>query len=147
MRRDDRDRKDRAGRDTDRRQDRDDRDTRNRDAPRGPRGAPPGPRKDSSKPGGLTKPPTGPRTEVKPDDDDVDVKMVEEPQRGRADWMDDEDWEMAQMMGFARFKSTKNTKVPGNDKNFGIRRDKQMTARQYMNRQGGFNRPLSPSRG
>jgi U4/U6.U5 tri-snRNP-associated protein 3 len=37
--------------------------------------------------------------------------------------------------------------VPGNDKNYGVRKDKTMEARQYMNRQGGFNRPLSPSRG
>lgn len=71
--------------------------------------------------------------------------MMEE--RVRPEGMDDETWEMAQVMGFAGFKSTKNTKVPGNDKNFGIRRDKQMEARQYMNRSGGFNRPLSPSRG
>lgn len=68
-------------------------------------------------------------------------------ERVRPEGMDDETWEMAQAMGFAGFKSTKNTKVPGNDKNYGVRRDKQMEARQYMNRQGGFNRPLSPGRG
>lgn len=61
--------------------------------------------------------------------------------------MDDETWAMYRVMGFARFKSTKNTKVPDNQRNYGVRRDKQMVARQYMNRQGGFNRPLSPSRG
>ena len=61
--------------------------------------------------------------------------------------MDDETWDMYKTMGFGGFKSTKNTKVPGNDKNFGVRKDKQMEARQYMNRQGGFNRPLSPGRG
>lgn len=66
--------------------------------------------------------------------------------RQRPEDMDDESWEMMQTMGFGGFKSTKNTKVPGNDRNFGIRRDKQMEARQYMNRQGGFNRPLSPGR-
>ena len=74
--------------------------------------------------------------------------MEEEEQvKQRPEGMDDETWEMAQVMGFARFKSTKNQKIPGNDKNYGVRKDKQMAARQYMNRQGGFNRPLSPSRG
>ena len=58
-----------------------------------------------------------------------------------------ENWLMKKLMGFAGFKSTKNQKVPGNDKNYGVRKDKRMEARQYMNRQGGFNRPLSPSRG
>jgi U4/U6.U5 tri-snRNP-associated protein 3 len=71
--------------------------------------------------------------------------MKEEPQK--PDDMDDDTWQMKRMMGFAGFKSTKNTKVPGNDRNYAVRRDKQMEARQYMNRQGGFNRPLSPSRG
>jgi U4/U6.U5 tri-snRNP-associated protein 3 len=61
--------------------------------------------------------------------------------------VDDDTWEMMKTMGFGGFKSTKNRKVPGNDKNHGIARDKQLVARQYMNRQGGFNRPLSPSRG
>ena len=52
---------------------------------------------------------------------------------------------MRKTMGFASFRSTKNTKVPGNDKLYGVRKEKQMEARQYMNRTGGFNRPLSPS--
>lgn len=64
--------------------------------------------------------------------------------------MDEDDDEaeeraMQKMMGFKGFKSTKNKKVPGNDKNFAIRKDKQTQYRQYMNRVGGFNRPLSPS--
>lgn len=53
---------------------------------------------------------------------------------------------MQRVMGFAKFKSTKNTKVPGNDRLYGVRKDKQIQYRQYMNRSGGFNRPLSPSR-
>lgn len=65
----------------------------------------------------------------------------------KPDDMDDETWEMKKIMGFTKFKSTKNTKVEGNDKNFGVRKEKKMEARQYMNRQGGFNRPLSPSHG
>ena len=60
----------------------------------------------------------------------------------------EEDEEMARMqaaMGFAKFRSTKNTKVPGNNV-YGVRKEKQAVYRQYMNRVGGFNRPLSPTR-
>jgi hypothetical protein len=53
---------------------------------------------------------------------------------------------MKRLMGFVGFKSTKNTKVPGNDKLYGVRKDKKTEYRQYMNRVGGFNRPLSPTR-
>jgi len=52
---------------------------------------------------------------------------------------------MRKMMGFATFKTTKNTKVPGNNV-YGVRKEKKTEYRQYMNRVGGFNRPLSPSR-
>jgi U4/U6.U5 tri-snRNP-associated protein 3 len=60
---------------------------------------------------------------------------------------EDEDEDQAairKIMGFGKFKSTKNTKVPGNDKNYGVRKEKKTEYRQYMNRTGGFNRPLSP---
>lgn len=52
---------------------------------------------------------------------------------------------MRRMMGFAGFKSTKNTKVKGNNVS-GIAKAKKTEYRQYMNRVGGFNRPLSPGR-
>ncbi|PYH94249.1 DUF1777-domain-containing protein [Aspergillus ellipticus CBS 707.79] len=60
---------------------------------------------------------------------------------------DDDDIEvmMRRSMGFSKFRSTKNTKVPGNNV-YGVRKEKKTEYRQYMNRQGGFNRPLSPSR-
>ncbi|KAB8349482.1 hypothetical protein FH972_023509 [Carpinus fangiana] len=51
---------------------------------------------------------------------------------------------MMKVMGFSSFKTTKNTKVPGNDKNYGVRKEQKTEYRQYMNRTGGFNRPLSP---
>jgi U4/U6.U5 tri-snRNP-associated protein 3 len=59
--------------------------------------------------------------------------------------VDDEDQLMAKLMGFTTFKSTQNTKVPGNNV-YGVRKEKKTEYRQYMNRVGGFNRPLSPSR-
>ena len=60
----------------------------------------------------------------------------------------DEDQEtvlLRKMMGFGGFRSTKNTKVPGNNI-YGVRKEKKTEYRQYMNRVGGFNRPLSPTR-
>ena len=58
---------------------------------------------------------------------------------------DAETAELRRMMGFARFKSTKNTKVKGNDV-WGVRKETKTEYRQYMNRVGGFNRPLSPGK-
>jgi U4/U6.U5 tri-snRNP-associated protein 3 len=58
---------------------------------------------------------------------------------------DDEDALLKKMMGFSSFKTTQNTKVPGNNI-YGVRKEKKTEYRQYMNRVGGFNRPLSPTR-
>jgi len=60
---------------------------------------------------------------------------------------EDSEAEMARVMGFKDFRTTKNTKVPGNDKNYAVHKVKKAEYRQYMNRVGGFNRPLSPGRG
>lgn len=59
---------------------------------------------------------------------------------------DDPEAMMNAVMGFGGFKSTKNMKVPGNNW-YGVRKEKKTEYRQYMNRVGGFNRPLSPSHG
>lgn len=59
---------------------------------------------------------------------------------------EDSETEMQRIMGFKDFRTTKNTKVPGNDKNYGVSKVKKSEYRQYMNRVGGFNRPLSPTR-
>jgi len=58
---------------------------------------------------------------------------------------DDEEAMMRKVMGFSTFKTTQNTKVPGNQI-YGVRKEKKTVYRQYMNRDGGFNRPLSPGR-
>lgn len=83
------------------------------------------------------------------DGDDVD--RVPEDGAEAMDEDDDVDVEdggmdaMATMMGFGGFGSTKGKKVVGN--NVGaIRKEKKTEYRQYMNRVGGFNRPLSPGR-
>ncbi|KLJ10766.1 hypothetical protein EMPG_13874 [Blastomyces silverae] len=58
---------------------------------------------------------------------------------------DELDQLLRKTMGFSSFRTTQNTKVPGNNV-YGVRKEKKTQYRQYMNRQGGFNRPLSPSR-
>ncbi|CAI7566759.1 unnamed protein product [Penicillium pancosmium] len=71
--------------------------------------------------------------------DEMDVDFKEDADEDEFEAM------MRKSMGFTRFRTTKNTKVPGNDI-YGVRKEKKIEYRQYMNRTGGFNRPLSPSR-
>lgn len=66
------------------------------------------------------------------DEDDVEVDVAG-------------DDAMAAMMGFGGFGTTKGKKVIGNNAG-GVQKEKKLEYRQYMNRQGGFNRPLSPGR-
>lgn len=49
--------------------------------------------------------------------------------------------DMMAMMGFAGFGSTKGQAVEGNQEG-AVKINQQRTWRQYMNRKGGFNRPL-----
>ena len=58
---------------------------------------------------------------------------------------EDEDAVLRRVMGFTNFNTTNDKKVPGNNV-YGVRKEKKTEYRQYMNRVGGFNRPLSPSR-
>nr|XP_039270941.1 U4/U6.U5 small nuclear ribonucleoprotein 27 kDa protein-like [Styela clava] len=55
--------------------------------------------------------------------------------------MTDEDKMMQQIMGFQGFDTTKNKKVEGNNV-YAINKKVERKYRQYMNRKGGFNRPL-----
>ncbi|KAJ4141859.1 hypothetical protein NW754_014649 [Fusarium falciforme] len=73
-----------------------------------------------------------PRRDDAPDGDEMDAE-------------DDDMAAMQAMMGFGGFGTTKNKKVAGNNVG-GVSKEKKTEYRQYMNRQGGFNRPLSPSR-
>ncbi|KAG7829603.1 hypothetical protein KL920_002462 [Ogataea angusta] len=52
---------------------------------------------------------------------------------------------ISSMIGFNDFGSTKNKKVNGNAA-FGAKKIPRTEYRQYMNREKGFNRPLSPPR-
>lgn len=79
--------------------------------------------------------PRGPYDAEPMDEDDEEEIEVED------DGLDD----MAAMMGFGGFGTTKGKKVLGNNTG-AMRKEKKTEYRQYMNRVGGFNRPLSPSR-
>ncbi|KAK8849710.1 hypothetical protein IAR55_005045 [Kwoniella newhampshirensis] len=76
-------------------------------------------------------------TQIIPGQDGSGVK--EEPKE-EVD-MDDPEAAMAAMMGFGGFDSTKGKGIPVNADG-AVKVNKQRTWRQYMNRRGGFNRPL-----
>ena len=70
--------------------------------------------------------------DVMDEDEEEDDVVVEEDEGMAA---------MQAMMGFGGFGTTKQKKVPGNDVG-AVRKEKKTEYRQYMNRVGGFNRPL-----
>ncbi|XP_067656668.1 U4/U6.U5 small nuclear ribonucleoprotein 27 kDa protein-like [Haliotis asinina] len=55
--------------------------------------------------------------------------------------MSKEESDMMKIMGFSGFETTKNKKVEGNDI-YVTNLQRKRRYRQYMNRRGGFNRPL-----
>jgi len=55
--------------------------------------------------------------------------------------VNDEDAAMMAMMGVTGFGTTKGKHVSGNQEG-SVNIKKERTWRQYMNRRGGFNRPL-----
>ncbi|KAI0834547.1 hypothetical protein F5Y06DRAFT_151641 [Hypoxylon sp. FL0890] len=91
-----------------------------------------------------------------PEDSD-DRRRTETPNSQQGDAMDEDVEEedivveddglsaMQAMMGFGGFGTTKGTHIPGNNAG-AVRKEKKTEYRQYMNRVGGFNRPLSPTR-
>jgi len=64
-------------------------------------------------------------------------EMFEEREAG----VDDETRKMQQLMGFGNFDTTKNKKQTGNPSGY-AKINRTQKYRQYMNRRGGFNRPL-----
>lgn len=54
---------------------------------------------------------------------------------------DDDELKMLELMGFGSFDSTKGKRVVGND-HYAANITRKRRYRQYMNRRGGFNRPL-----
>lgn len=82
----------------------------------------------------------------RPDRQDSYVKeeVKEEPEEedGEMEEDDPDAAAMAEMLGFSGFSTSKNQKRPNAEGAADIK--KQRTWRQYMNRRGGFNRPLDP---
>lgn len=79
------------------------------------------------------------------EDDDEGAEPMDQDEEELDVEDDGMDNDMAAMMGFGGFGTTKGKKVVGN--NVGaVRKEKKTEYRQYMNRVGGFNRPLSPGR-
>eukprot|EP00069_Balaena_mysticetus_P001227 bmy_15250T0 len=65
-------------------------------------------------------------------------QITEEDLEGKTE----EEIEMMELMGFASFDSTKGKKVDGSVNAYAINVSQKRKYRQYMNRKGGFNRPL-----
>ncbi|XP_061841936.1 U4/U6.U5 small nuclear ribonucleoprotein 27 kDa protein-like [Nerophis lumbriciformis] len=66
------------------------------------------------------------------------VQISAEDMQGKTE----EEIEMMKLMGFATFNTTKGKKSEGSTKAFAINVSMKRKYRQYMNRKGGFNRPL-----
>ena len=95
----------------------------------------------------------GEREQSREEEDRRDRDGTDDREQGEAMDEDEEELEveddgmaaMQAMMGFGGFGTTKGKKIAGN--NVGaVRKEKTTEYRQYMNRVGGFNRPLSPGR-
>ncbi|CAG5116989.1 unnamed protein product [Candidula unifasciata] len=65
----------------------------------------------------------------------------EEIDESKMEGLDEEQMAMMKLMGFATFDSTKGKKVEGNELS-AVNLQRKRRYRQYMNRRGGFNRPL-----
>uniref|UniRef100_A0A0N5C464 U4/U6.U5 small nuclear ribonucleoprotein 27 kDa protein n=1 Tax=Strongyloides papillosus TaxID=174720 RepID=A0A0N5C464_STREA len=73
--------------------------------------------------------------------DRKDSKKDHKSKQINVDKMSDCEDEMMKIMGFGNFSTTKNKKVEGNDVGC-VNIKKTRKYRQYMNRKGGFNKPL-----
>ncbi|XP_792162.1 U4/U6.U5 small nuclear ribonucleoprotein 27 kDa protein [Strongylocentrotus purpuratus] len=65
---------------------------------------------------------------------EIDEKQLED--------MTEDEIEMMKVMGFAAFDTTKGKRVDGANNAFAANIQTKRKYRQYMNRRGGFNRPL-----
>lgn len=108
-----------------------------------PQALPTRPRKDAAKPPPPARSPPRRREKPSAEADYGGAAQDDDEDMGGAD--DDDIDAMQAMMGFGGFGTTKGKQVAGNRAG-GVRKEKKTEYRQYMNRQGGFNRPLSPGR-
>ncbi|XP_069022125.1 U4/U6.U5 small nuclear ribonucleoprotein 27 kDa protein [Embiotoca jacksoni] len=66
------------------------------------------------------------------------IEISEEDMEGKTE----EEIEMMKLMGFGNFNTTKGRKTDGSVNAFAVNTTMKRKYRQYMNRKGGFNRPL-----
>ncbi|XP_034397665.1 U4/U6.U5 small nuclear ribonucleoprotein 27 kDa protein [Cyclopterus lumpus] len=66
------------------------------------------------------------------------IQISEEDMEGKTE----EEIEMMKLMGFGSFNTSKGRKTDGSVNAFAINVSMKRKYRQYMNRKGGFNRPL-----
>ncbi|XP_018414380.1 PREDICTED: U4/U6.U5 small nuclear ribonucleoprotein 27 kDa protein [Nanorana parkeri] len=73
-----------------------------------------------------------------------DSKVVKERQIAAEDLegKTEEEIEMIKLMGFGSFETSKGRKTDGSVNAYAINVSQKRKYRQYMNRKGGFNRPL-----
>lgn len=81
-----------------------------------------------------------PRVVPNPEEDDDDPVLA----AALEDDTNLEDEQMAKLMGFSAFDTSKNKHVDGSCNASGTHKVPKRKYRQYMNRRGGFNRPLDP---
>jgi len=81
-----------------------------------------------------------PRSDLPPKRLNLDPDAPDDPNE-EGEEMEVEDEDMMAMMGLSGFGSTKGKHITGNQEG-AVNVKKQRTWRQYMNRRGGFNRPL-----
>ncbi|KAH0480226.1 MAG: hypothetical protein KVP17_000904 [Porospora cf. gigantea B] len=74
---------------------------------------------------------------------ELPAREVPGPEREVSSEAVDEEMDVAAVMGFEDFDTTKNKDHSASDLS-GVNRKSKRKYRQFMNRQGGFNRPLSP---
>ncbi|GFN90568.1 U4/u6.u5 small nuclear ribonucleoprotein 27 kda protein [Plakobranchus ocellatus] len=72
---------------------------------------------------------------------DIDQDHIHQEDESKLEGLDEEQVDMMKLMGFANFDTTKGKKVAGNDVS-AVNLQRKRKYRQYMNRRGGFNRPL-----
>jgi len=85
-----------------------------------------------------TKPKPNPEVPVEDDMDDPVLAAALEDDSNL------EEEQMSKLMGFSGFDTTKGKKTDGSTNASGIFKQPKRKYRQYMNRRGGFNRPLDP---
>ncbi|XP_060578497.1 U4/U6.U5 small nuclear ribonucleoprotein 27 kDa protein-like [Ruditapes philippinarum] len=85
----------------------------------------------------------GRKPEEESDDDELIFLSVEKPPVSEEDLqnMPEDEQELMKVMGFSGFDTTKDKQVVGNE-HYSANICKKRRYRQYMNRKGGFNRPL-----